>query len=329
MSEVIRGVIDKSTAQAICDAVKEKEGSTEGVPFNTVADRIRALSVGGGENKLAQLVGGTLTEVTAEDLEGVTSIKQYAFYRQTQLKKITFSDSVTTIGTYAFSGCDNLEEIVLGNGITNIENEAFFVNKSNRKVYVPSLEAWCAIRFYDQDSSPLYSSYAPSYNPLLYIKNELGNYELLPENLIIPNTVKEIKSYTFYYRTRLNSVIIPDSVTQLLGSNAFGGCSNLTSVVIGNGVKTINSYCFDNCVKLTNLIIGTGVKDINGYAIRCGSADNKVTITFLGTTPPSIQTSTFYTANLEKIIVPKGCGEAYKTATNWANFADYIEEAAE
>jgi hypothetical protein len=41
MSE--KGAIKKSTAQAICDAVKVKEGATEGVPFKDVAERILAI----------------------------------------------------------------------------------------------------------------------------------------------------------------------------------------------------------------------------------------------------------------------------------------------
>jgi surface protein len=47
MSE--KGAIKKSTAQAICDAVRSKEGSTELIPVNALADRITALPTAGGE----------------------------------------------------------------------------------------------------------------------------------------------------------------------------------------------------------------------------------------------------------------------------------------
>lgn len=49
----------------------------------------------------------------------------------------------------------------------------------------------------------------------------------------------------------------------------------------------------------------------------------------LSTTPPTIQSDTFYANYLNKIIVPKGTGDAYKSATNWSAYADYIEEATE
>jgi hypothetical protein len=95
------------------------------------------------------------------------------------------------------------------------------------------------------------------------------------------------------------------------------------------GVTKIGDYVFRQCLNLTSIIIPDSVTQIGGYALRIGSTTNKGTITFLGTTPPSIRSDTFVFSQLEKIIVPKGCGEAYKAATNWAKYADYIEEAAE
>lgn len=47
-------------------------------------------------------------------------------------------------------------------------------------------------------------------------------------------------------------------------------------------------------------------------------------IHMLPTTPPTIQSNTIgFAMNSDlKIIVPAGCGEAYKAATNWAKYAD-------
>ena len=47
--------------------------------------------------------------------------------------------------------------------------------------------------------------------------------------LVIPDTVTEIKSCAFYGCTSITSVTIPDSV-RTIGSIAFYGCSRLTSV---------------------------------------------------------------------------------------------------
>jgi hypothetical protein len=109
----------------------------------------------------------------------------------------------------------------------------------------------------------------------------------------------------------------------------FRNCTSLTSVTIPDSVTTIGYYAFDNCTSLTNITIPNSVTELHYDTLNIGSSTNKATITFLGAIPPTIYTSTFNASKLNKIIVPKGCGEAYKAATNWAKFADYIEEAAE
>ena len=44
-----------------------------------------------------------------------------------------------------------------------------------------------------------------------------------------------------------------------------------------------------------------------------------------GLVPPTIQSDTFKASHLNKIYVPSASVAQYKNATNWANFADYIE----
>lgn len=223
--------IKLSTLEAIGEAVRNKEGTTDLIPVNTLADRIAALP--SGVNKLPQVVDKTVTELTAEDLAGVTQIGNYAFTENYGLISIVIPDSAKKIGNRAFMSCANLTSVTIGNGVEYIDTYAFY------------------------------------------------------------------------------------------------GCSSLTSVTIPNSVTKTGDYVFYECPKLTSVTVGNGIQSFSNCALYSGSKTNKATITFLGTTPPRIASNTFDAARLEKIIVPKGCGEAYKTATNWANFADYIEEAAE
>lgn len=116
-----------------------------------------------------------------------------------------------------------------------------------------------------------------------------------------------------------------------IGDYAFNGCKSLTSITIGNGVTSIGINVFKNCSSFTSVIIGNGVTKISSNAfLSCGTATESGTIyTFLPTTPPTIQSNTFQNAKINQIIVPKGTLAAYKSATNWSNFADKIEEATE
>ena len=55
------------------------------------------------------------------------------------------------------------------------------------------------------------------------------------------------------------------SVTSI-GYNAFGGCTSLTSVVIGNGVTSIGDSAFEGCTSLISVVIGNGVTSIGELA---------------------------------------------------------------
>lgn len=212
----------------------------------------------GGEtvSKLAALVDGTLTEITAEDLEGAKKIRDYTFNNCQSLTSLTLPNSVASIGASAFQYCIALKSIIIPDSITSIGRAAFY------------------------------------------------------------------RCYT------ITSITIPEGVTKI-EDHTFESCASLTSITIPNSVTLINDYAFYRCNSLASITIPSEVTSIGSYALQIGSSTNKATITMLPTTPPTIQSSTFYASYLKKIIVPAGTGATYKAATNWSNFADYIEEAAE
>lgn len=232
-----------------------------------------------GENKLSQIVEGTITEITAADLEGATKIRDYAFYKA-PITTIQLPNTITTIDAYAFA-CSSIERLVFLNSITTMQ----------RNICDSCLEL---------------------------------------ENVVLPeNTQIQILPYgIFSFCKKLNNVVVPNNFIKL-DESAFQSCIKLSNITLSNNLTEISSYCFYGCEALTTLTIPSTVSQIRMYALRCGSSTNIATFTFLGTTPPTIANNTFDANYLNKIIVPIGCGEAYKTATNWANFADFIEEATE
>ena len=103
----------------------------------------------------------------------------------------------------------------------------------------------------------------------------------------------------------------------------------ITSVNISNNITSIGNKAFLYSEYLTSVTIPPSVTYIGDRAFSIGTEENKATITMLGETPPNITYSTFNSPTLDKIIVPIGCGDTYRSATNWTNFADYIVEATE
>ena len=109
----------------------------------------------------------------------------------------------------------------------------------------------------------------------------------------------------------------------------------LGDVVIPDTVVTINASAFRQ-TNMTSVVIGAGVRLIcrNSFFEQVYSQSTYVpvlkTITMRSTTPPELEEGydIFACPVLEKIIVPKGCGETYRTTGRWVEYAHYIVEEA-
>ena len=144
-------------------------------------------------------------------------------------------------------------------------------------------------------------------------------------NITLPDSVTSIDDSAFQ-DCSLTTFIIPDSVTKI-NAYTFNNCKSLRSITISDNVTSIGISAFEYCTLLTKITIPANVTKIDNFALPIGTTTTKATITMKPTTPPTISSNTFNASYLNKIIVPAGCGDTYKSATNWSKFADYIEEA--
>lgn len=183
-----------------------------------------ASSGGGGSNKLAQVADKTVTEITAEDLQGATQIGDYAFYYCAKLESAIIPDSVTSIGYAAFRLCTNLTTINLPDNLVSLGGEAF---RDCSKLSTP-------INIPDNITSIAYS--------LFYGCSKLPS-------VVIPDRVTSIGGSAFYNCTGLTSINIPNGVSSIV-SQAFQGCSSLISIKIPNSVTSIANQTFYGCTSM-------------------------------------------------------------------------------
>ena len=232
--------------------------------------------------------------------EGVTSIRDNAFYKCNSLKSIIFPDGVTSIGKSAFSGCSGLTNITIPAEVTSIGGEAFSGCSSLTNITVPdgmtSLEdgvfAYC---------SSLTSITIP--NGVTSIGESVFRGCSGLARITIPEGVTSIGTMAFYDCSGLTSVTIPEGVTSI-GASAFNGCSGLTSITIPKGVTSIEANTFEGCSGLISITIPEEVTRIGGEAFWNCSSLTSITIPNSVT---SIGYGTFKNcSSLTSITIPDG-----------------------
>ena len=107
-----------------------------------------------------------------------------------------------------------------------------------------------------------------------------------------------------------------DSVTTI-GKNAFFGCTNLTSVTIGNSVTSIGSGAFIDCSSLTSVNIGSGVTSIGDETFSYCEGLSEIICNAM--TAPTINSTTFDNVKEGGVLkVPKG-----SDYSSWMSTDDY------
>lgn len=93
---------------------------------------------GGSTGKFAEYVDGNLTEVSAADLNGISKIRDYAFYKCSKLTSVEIPNSVTSIGKEAFCECSGLTSITIPDGVTSIRYSTFYECTGLTSITIPN-----------------------------------------------------------------------------------------------------------------------------------------------------------------------------------------------
>lgn len=245
---------------------------------------------------------GSITEITAKDLKGLTKIRDGLFTNCDKLATVSIPTNITEIGDNVFKNCDSLtdvlyegtkeewESIVIGSDNEVVTDSSYIYSETEptkpgnywhydengEKVvwepfYSKGLEyaihgSWCGVKGVGTCTDT--DIVIPSTHeglPVLKISSGAFRWNRSITSVYIPDSVTFIESTAFYYCESLTSVRIPDCVSTI-GDQAFEGCTKLHSVNIPSRITFISKQAFRSCITLTNIVIPDGVRTIGNQA---------------------------------------------------------------
>ena len=262
--------------------------------------------------------------------DGVTKIESNAFYSCSNLQTIVLPSKLTEIGDHAFAECYALKNVNLPEGLTKIGNGAF-QSCNHLQVTLPSTLVEIGNYAFRYTGSPYivipasvttignqaftngyifaYADkkpagwdnnwngsdrkeyvkfnfeklYTDSYGVTYALFNNktatLVSFDGQATEIVLGvegYTLQEIPNNFFYNNSNLTSVIIPEGVTKI-GEYAFQSCYNLESVTLPSTLTKIGNYAFQSC-NLREIVIPGSVSVIGNGAFESCNNLTKVVI---------------------------------------------------
>ena len=206
------------------------------------------------------------TGLTSVALPNVQSIGESAFGNCSNLNNIEFGSNLTHIGMRALAGT-SIKDLVFPASITSID-----LGESNSQSCFPSTMTSLTIDGknpkYACESNMLIDKDA---NTIVYAFNIVGEltvsknvgpgafYSQGITELIISEGVTSIGNSAFVNNVAMVAVSLPSSLVEI-GSSAFNGCSNLTTINASTGLRVIGG--FSTCTKLDTVTLPETVEEI-------------------------------------------------------------------
>ncbi len=228
----------------------------------------------------------------------------------TSFDELQYFTGLISIGDEAFEHCVNLTSVTLPASVTFIGESAFDFCHNLTSVVIPN------------SSVAVIGDYAFHQCQSL-------------SSIAIPNTVTTIGVGAFYDCSLLNPIVIPNSVISI-GTNAFGRCLGITSMVVASDNPVYDSREGCNAIINTatntllfgckNTVIPQSITTIGDYAFK--GLSNMESLTVWATTPPALGTEVFDGVNTSiPVYIPHGTRNNYLGTEGWNRFNYFVERS--
>lgn len=219
----------------------------------------------------------TIPETVSSDGKSYTveAIEYYAFADCPTVKSVTIPASVDYIDDYAFTGASYLEAViipqttefeyfgvgvfegtpVLGYLAEKSENGAVILGKNVLYAYVGADSVYTV-----PEEITIIADYC------FFMSGA--------EEIILNDSISEIRAYTFASCRNLKEITIPDAV-ESIGEGAFSNCTSLEKVHLGDKLYTIGIRAFEN-TKVKELYLGDSISYTSGAFAGCNTLEKFV-----------------------------------------------------
>lgn len=205
------------------------------------------------------------------------------FKNAKNLKNVTLPYTIKSIGASAFEGCTALERINLPDELTILSDRAFADCTALTSITIP----WKVTRGGSAFSGSGIKK-ATFISGATVVPESLFRNATNLTQVVLPDTITEIKNSAFEGCTSLSGVTLPSSL-EVLGNRAFAGCTALTSIkipkslksgsnafstsglktaIIEDGATAVLDSLFNDAEYLTEVTIPNTVKSIGEYAFN-------------------------------------------------------------
>ena len=197
----------------------------------------------------------------------VTSVAEGAFEGITGITSVSLPKTLTSLGLRAFSGCSSLADVYSAIETPfDIDATVFENIDASAKLYVP------------QGTESLYRAKwwygyfgGGMVNGETFVENGMTFLKLSATTVSIGDGTGPAISTSTSGALDIPATVEHDGVTYTvtaLSVWAFGGCTNLTSVTVPEGIDEIPNSAFSGCTALATLSLPSSLRTVGNYAFN-------------------------------------------------------------